>query len=61
MMDKTQLTESERIQLKMMVLEKKKEQLENEINTIKKEKNDIEKKKTAVNQMVNYFKNWWWE
>lgn len=55
MIDQTQLTETERIQLKKLLLEKKKESLEKELQELQDKTKGYNK--NTLNQMTNYFKN----
>lgn len=57
MIDKTELTESERTELKILALTKKKKNLEKEIEDLKYESMGIKNGKKSINAMANYFQD----
>ena len=57
MLDKNELTEAEKIELKMIALQKKKEQLEQEIEDIELQKRGFKNGKKSIEQMVQYFQD----
>ena len=57
MIDKSQLSESEKAELKMIALNKKKEQLEQEIEDMKLKQQGFKDGKQSVERLKQYFKD----
>ena len=57
MIDKSELTESEKIELQRIALEKRKQQLENELEDIKLKSIGLKNGKKSLNQLEKFFKD----
>ena len=57
MIDKSELTESEKIELQRIALEKRKQQLENELEDIKLKSIGLKNGKKSLNQLEQFFKD----
>ena len=58
MIDKSELTEDEKIELQRIALEKRKKQLEQEIEDIKLKSKGLTNGKQTLEQLKQYFKDW---
>ena len=57
MIDKSELTESEKIELQRIGLEKRKQQLENELEDIKLKSIGLKNGKKTIAELQHYFKD----
>ena len=57
MIDKSELTESEKIELQRIALEKRKQQLEQELEDIKLKSIGLKNGKKSLNQLEQFFKD----
>ena len=58
MINQSELTEEEKTELQRLALERRKEQLEQELEEIKLKSQGFKKGKQSVEQLKQYFKDW---